>query len=313
MIPRLSIFAAALIASGVTALLFPASTAHAAAFEPAPKRDALTHAEKIRLAVDARYRQVPGRKLAVTEATTTSVIESFTLLSADLQETRVVPADNGIYFAICPRAATCPYPATRFARPAADFLPRRLALELALRTLLETSAEVVAVSLPTPRFVLVIVERSELAREPELLAFAETLRDGPARALAPRLQQVVDSVTRTRTFVALGLEPTPSGRDTLGAIPRWPTFGHAGANDASDKLAPRKLAATRMSTYEVPALLNEVAHVYSLGGRGSPLPLTRRVGGLLRLGVRVGRNEPARGLRNSRSHDLRGRTWRRQL
>jgi hypothetical protein len=80
-----------------------------------------------------------GRGLAVTEATSTGVVESFTLLTPNLLETRIVSANNGIDDAICPVDATCPYPARRFARPAAELVPRRLALELALRTFLDTT------------------------------------------------------------------------------------------------------------------------------------------------------------------------------
>lgn len=109
----------------------------------------LRQAETIRAELDARYRRVPGQALAVTEATTTGVVESFTLLTPDLLEARVVPAANGIYFAICPARATCPYPARRFSRRRQTLLPACLALELALRTFLETSATVVAVLLPT--------------------------------------------------------------------------------------------------------------------------------------------------------------------
>jgi hypothetical protein len=165
---------------------------------------------------------VPGRGLAVTEATTTGVIESFTLVTPDLLDARVVAADNGLYFALCPPAADCPYPARRLARPAADLLPRRLALELALRAFLETSATVVAVSLPTPRFVLFVVERDELAREVDMPALAAALAGRPAGATGASLAETVDRVTRPRVFVVVGLEPTPSGRGTLAAIPRWP-------------------------------------------------------------------------------------------
>jgi len=162
-------------------------------------------------------------RLAVTETTSTGVVESFTLLTPDLLETRFLPADNGIYYAICPVRATCPFPAPRFARPAADLVPRRLALELALRTFLETSADVVAVSLPTPRFIVFIAERSELAREVDLPTLARALDGDPARALAASLAEVVDRMTRPRTFLFLGLEPTPSGRDSWAGVPCWPT------------------------------------------------------------------------------------------
>jgi len=161
----------------------------------------LARAQTIRAQLDARYRVVRGRGLAVTEATATGVVESFTLLTLDLLETRVLPADNGIYYAICPVRASCPYPARRFARPAAELFPRRLALELALRTFLETSADVVAVSLPTPRFILFVLECEELAREVDLATLAKALDCDPSRALSSSLEVVVDRLTRPRVYV----------------------------------------------------------------------------------------------------------------
>ena len=121
---------------------------------------ALTQARKIKADITARYAR--GPKLTVTEASPTGVIESYLLLTADFLGLRVVPADNGIHYAICPVRATCPYPGPRAARPASAFIPRRQALELALRTFLETSATVVSVSLPTPEYVFFLVERDEL-------------------------------------------------------------------------------------------------------------------------------------------------------
>jgi hypothetical protein len=274
-----------LVVGAVATLLGAAATSATASAAPEP----LERAAAIRAEVDARYRLVPGRGLRVTEAATTSVIESFTLLTPDLLETRVVPADNGLYFALCPLRATCPYPARRRSRPAADAFPRRVALELALRTFVETSASVVAVSLPTPRFVIFVVERDELAREVNVPALAEALRGEFAGSAAAWLQHTVDRVTRGRIFVPLGLEPTASGRDTLWAIPRWPTAditlsrdqpaaatGNASATpvrarssgtnpDARNSVTPRTPAAADTSGYDAPARLNEVAHAYSLG------------------------------------------------
>jgi hypothetical protein len=89
---------------------------------------AVARAEGIRLEVSSQYVQPGGRGLEVTEASSTNVVESFTLLSPDLLGARIVPADNGVYYAICPVAATCPYPAGRVARSAASFVPRRIAL-----------------------------------------------------------------------------------------------------------------------------------------------------------------------------------------
>jgi hypothetical protein len=150
------------------------------------------------------------------------VVESFTLLTPDLRGARIVPADNGVYYAICPARASCPYPARRFARPAADLLARRLALELALRTFIETPADVVAVSLPTPRFVLFVVARDELQREADVPTLSTALTGDPSRPLAASLQRVVDRVTRSRVFLFLGLDATPSGRQSWAGMPCLP-------------------------------------------------------------------------------------------
>jgi hypothetical protein len=222
-----------MLAIGTFAAAAGSASQMASTLEP----ESLARARAIRAQLDARYRVVRARGLAVTEATATGVIESFTLFTPDLLETRLVPADNGIYYAICPARASCPYPARRFARPAAELVPRRLALELALRTFLETSADVVAVSLPTPRFILFVVERTELAREVDLSALAKALDRDPSRALSSSLEVVVDRLTRARVYVALGLEPTPNGRDSLMAVPRWPTVGDKGKDSAPSTAA----------------------------------------------------------------------------
>jgi hypothetical protein len=217
--PRPILVAVALLAVA-TVTAFPVQASSTAS---APERRSLSRAQTIRAQIDARYRGLPGRGLTVTEATSTGVVESFALLTPDLLETRYLPADNGVWYAICPVRATCPYPARRFARPAADVVSRRLALELALRTFLETSADVVGVSLPTPSFMALIVERKELAREVEMASLATTLASDPSRALSASLARVVDRVTRPRVFVAMGLDPTPSGRESWAGAPRWST------------------------------------------------------------------------------------------
>ena len=183
----------------------------------------LTHARAIRSEMTVRYARIRGPRLAVTESSSTGVVESFTLMSPDLLEERILPADNGIYYAICPRGATCPYPARRFQRPEADFLPRRIALELAVRTFLETSADLVAVSLPTRRFVLFIVQRDDLVRTIDLAALARALKVDPARAPTASLQGTVDRITRPRMFVGVDLMPTPSGRESWLGVACWPS------------------------------------------------------------------------------------------
>jgi hypothetical protein len=180
----------------------------------------LARARLIRDELNARYRSLPGRTLVVTEASSTKVVESFTLLSSDLREQRTVAAWNGVWFALCPARATCPYPAPRDGRPAAAYLPRQLALELAIRTFLETSASVVAVSLPTPHhFTVFVIQRTDLMCDPDLLALARAARSARMSAW-PR--PTVDRTTRPRIFVFVGMEPTPTGRESFAAIPRWP-------------------------------------------------------------------------------------------
>jgi hypothetical protein len=204
------------IIASLALVLVVAATSSARASSTASELtpQSLRHAQTIRAELDLRYR-VPRRGgLAVTEASSTGVVESFTLVTPDLLDARVLPAENGIYYAVCPARASCPYPARRHARPAADLGARRLALELAVRTFLETSVDVVAVSLPTQRFIVFIVDRDEI----DLEAVARTLASGPPQSV----RATVDRVTRPRIFVAVGLEPTPSGRDTWLGTPRWP-------------------------------------------------------------------------------------------
>ena len=206
----------------LVALLPTAAQAVGDTLGPSGKPPALVEAQKIRAQINVRYLAPRGPGLAVTEASSTGVVESFSLLTPGPEGLRVVPADGGIYFAICPRHASCPHPARGLARPAAAFLPRRQALELALRTFLETRADVVAISLPTTRFVLFIVERGELEREVDMPALMKKLAGNPAIAVDAPLRRTVDKLTFSRIFIALGLESTSNARDTLPAMPLWP-------------------------------------------------------------------------------------------
>jgi subtilisin family serine protease len=177
--------------------------------------DPVAQAARIRAEVDARYR--PRRvRLAVTEASSTGVIDSFTLFTGLTAEPRVVPAANGIYYALCPVGASCPYPG-RSARLAAAFLPRRAALELAVRTFLETSADLVAVSLPTRRFVLLILERADVIGKVDAAALRDALRADPAASPVPSLRRVVDELTRPHLFAPSSLVPVSDTRETLVA------------------------------------------------------------------------------------------------
>ncbi len=204
--------ALATLGAGAVAAVPAHTSATASALEP----EALTRARVIRAEVNARYRLVPGRrKLAVTEATTTGVVQSLTLVTDWLELPRVVPADNGIYFAICSARAKCPYPARSAAWPAVAFLPRRQALELALRTFLETSVSLVVVALPTAEPVWVVFERDDLLANINAPAVIDQLA-GPAAAINTPLWELVGRLTRPRLFRPLPILPPPD--DTIYAV-----------------------------------------------------------------------------------------------
>lgn len=186
------------------------------------QRDALAHAREIRGEVDARYRRPHGPRLAVTEASGTGVIDSFTLFASALELPRVVPAQNGIYFAVCPMRAVCPHPDRRFARAPEAFMPRRTGLELAVRTFLETSADLVVVSLPTTRFVLLVLERDDVMGEVDLPALRDALTGDPTSEPDARLRRIVDRMTLPRLFAPWALVPISETRETLVAACLWP-------------------------------------------------------------------------------------------
>jgi hypothetical protein len=207
---KLPLALATLVAAAVAALPAPASATQSGL---AP--EALTRVGIIRAEVNARYRLVPGRKLVVTEATTTGVVETVTLVTDWLELPRVVPADNGIYFAICSARAKCPYPARSAARPAVAFLPRRQALELALRAFRKTSVSLVVVALPTAEPVWVVFERNDLLASIDAAAVLDQLARPPA-VIDMLLRELVDRLTRPRLFAPLPIFPPPD--DTLYAV-----------------------------------------------------------------------------------------------
>jgi hypothetical protein len=199
-----------------------------AAGAPSVGRSGLSRARSIGTELEAAYGRHPGNRLKVTNVSTTAVVESFTLMTPDLSGARRVPTRNGIYVITCSARTHCPYPSGRDARNSADLLPRQFALELALRTLRETSIDVVAIALPTPRVTLLVVERADLIRDPDLQHLSQALAGGPTHRAASWGQQEVEAATRPRTYVVLGLEPTPTGRETLAAAPRWPQPSETG-------------------------------------------------------------------------------------
>jgi hypothetical protein len=208
---RLRTHLVAAVALGVAGLLgtgaaFPLhSPATALALAP----DALTRAHAIRAEVNARYRPLPGRRLVVTEATSTEGVTMLTLMTADWLDGRVVPMDNGINFSICSARARCPYPARWAAWRVAAFMPRRQALELALRTLLETTVSLVVVSLPTAQPVWAVFERDDLLANIDAPEVLDRLASSPAVIDFP-LRELVGRLTRPRLFAPVALGPDDS-------------------------------------------------------------------------------------------------------
>jgi hypothetical protein len=185
----------------------------------------LTHAALIRAELNATYRRLPGRQLVVTEASSTDVVESFTLLSPNLQDSRTISAESGVWYSVCLARATCPYPRPQDGRPASAYLPRQLALDLAIRTFHETSAQLVAVSLPTPRFFTVfLLTRDELRKDPNLLTLVLGARRD-VNASERWSRDRVDRAKRSRVFVFVALEKSPTGETSFAAMPRWPDLG----------------------------------------------------------------------------------------
>jgi hypothetical protein len=205
-------------------LSFAAAAAGAVAAIPASaskslpdlQPQALVRAKAIRTNVNARYRRLPGRKLAVTEVTSMGVVDSVSLIVDPLEPPHVVPAENGIYFALCTAGARCPHPPRSAAWPATAFRPRRQALELAVRAFALTGASLVVVALPTWSPTWVVFERDELSKKIGAPLRAQLAAD--PRFADAGLRGAVDELTLGRTFVPLGIEPVAPGRETFMAI-----------------------------------------------------------------------------------------------
>lgn len=187
------------LAAATVAALGLAATAHARSDLDEP----LAGARAIAAQVDSRF-----SGLRVTEASSTAVVDSLTLFGEGV-DPRVVDTAEGVYYAVCPVRATCPFPG-RKARSASALAPRRVALELAARTFAETAADLVVVSLPTPRFVLLVLERHELDAD----ATVRTLEAADAEAV----RAVVDDVTVRSLFEGVALAPDANGGTTLLAV-----------------------------------------------------------------------------------------------
>jgi hypothetical protein len=81
-----------------------------------------------------------------------------------------------------------------------------------VRTFLETDADLVLVSLPTPRFVLLVFERAYV----DASSISEATANG--RPASAELRNVVDSITLPLLFEPFALERCANGRDTLLAL-----------------------------------------------------------------------------------------------
>jgi hypothetical protein len=188
-----------------------AALAGAAAARPDPA--VIDRAVAIRADVTARYSSTQG--LVVTEASSTDLVGSLTLWSSDGTSGREVPTARGVYYALCPTRTTCPFPSRKRARPVAAFAPRQAALELALRSFAETTADPVVVSLPTRRWVLLVLERSELAA----IASAAALDAGWDPRVRPpnAIRAAVDELTLRHLYAPFALGTGSDGTDTLAA------------------------------------------------------------------------------------------------
>ena len=117
--------------------------------------------------------------------------------------------------ALCPTRTTCPFPSRKRARPVAAFAPRQAALELALRSFAETTADPIVVSLPTRRWVILVLERSELA--------ASTVRPHSTRvtilaSCRRGVRATVDELTLRHLYTPFALGTGSDGTETLAAV-----------------------------------------------------------------------------------------------
>lgn len=206
----------AVAGTAAAALVAGASAARGASEPSALQPESLAHARAIRAETEARYRRVPGRKLAIEEASPMGVIGSLTLATLGPDVFRVVPTDNGIYFGICPARARCPYPLLSASWPAVASLPRRQALELAVRAFAETRVDLVVVALPTAEPLWAVFERADFLAAAAAEAALVHLSDDPA--VANRLlRESVDRLVLPRLHRPIPI--LPPSLETIVAVP----------------------------------------------------------------------------------------------
>ncbi len=174
----------------------------------------LQRARGITRGVEARDRQAARTRFDVTDVSLTLVVASVEVGASGSQPARSIPADNGIHFAVCPAGtAMCAGPGRGVSRRASS-AARRVGLELALRTFLETPATLVVVSLPGAE-----------GRSPALVFERSFLRGIDAEALLRQLGEVATAADRLdrlarRHLVALaGLVSYSPTRDSLLTVP----------------------------------------------------------------------------------------------
>jgi hypothetical protein len=142
-----------------------------------------------------------GARLLVAEVAAMFVVETVELMPGLARPGRSVPAANGIYFAICKRSP-CALQRHDLSRERA-LMARRAAVELALRTLEETTADLVVVALPR--------------RWRATILLVLTRDDVQARGDAG-----LDDTARRHLYIHGGLVPYSSTRDSLLAFPLEP-------------------------------------------------------------------------------------------
>jgi hypothetical protein len=90
-----------------------------------------------------------------------------------------------------------------------------MALELAVRTLLKTSVNLVIVALPTARPTWIVVERDDLLASVQVPAVLDRISSNPA-LIDASIRELVDRLTRPRLFLPLPILPPPD--DTIYAV-----------------------------------------------------------------------------------------------
>lgn len=187
--------------------------------QAARRRMAPTLAHARRIALQVGQRSGRTSRLAVSDVSLTLIVATIELGAGRSRPARSISADEGIHFAVCPTAtSTCLAPARDGAQAAAR-AARRLGLELALRTFLETSARLVVVALPS-------------VKEPIALVFERSLLDAiDGEASLRRLHRNAVSLGRldriaSAHLVALaGLVSYSQTRDSLLVVPLDPELG----------------------------------------------------------------------------------------